>query len=183
MNQRLQHKLDKIDYSILSQLQEDGRKPFTEIAKCIGVAANTVKNRVEKMMEEGILNIIPRINALKLGYSAYGEIHIIVRPAGLIGKVTKAISEFPEISFIATTAGEYDIIAEVMCFNIEHYNELLTKRLHKIEGVSGTKSIFFLEVVKHKQPDLFKIETNILENREASPDSSVENIDVKIQVR
>ena len=104
MNLRIQHKLDEIDYSILRLLQEDGRKPYTEIAKRIGVAANTVRNRVDKMIDEGILNIIPRINALKLGYSAYGEIHITVKPARLIGEVTKAISEFPEISFIVTSA-------------------------------------------------------------------------------
>lgn len=153
------HGLDELDFAILAHLQVDGRKSFTDIAKALNVAGNTVRNRVTRMIEQGTLNVIGRVNPHHVGFHAYAMIHVTIEPPHLTEAAVAQIIEFPEVSFLATMSGEYDLCVDVMCRDNQHFTELINQRLHQVPGVTKTKTMFFLKAYKYGQPDLSLLQT------------------------
>ena len=147
------YQMDTLDYNILTHLQEDGRKPFTEIAKSLGVTEGTVRNRVAKLMADETVKLIGLVDPHRVGFDAPALIWVTVRP-GFLDTAVEAISEFPEVSYLLLVAGEYDLMVEVMCPDREHLMNLITERLHHVAGVEHTHTTFILHVYKVVQPDL-----------------------------
>lgn len=145
--------LDELDFSILSCLQKDGRMSFTVIAEKLNVSIGTVRTRVNKLIEEGTINIIGRVNPTKVGFGAYAHIAVFVRPATLKEKVAQKIAKLPEVSFLAMTSGDYDLEVDVMCRDNDHLVQFVNE-ISKIEGVYQTKTTLYFKVYKYAQPDL-----------------------------
>lgn len=148
-----QHSLDTLDFNILSCLQQDGRMSFTVIAEKLNVSIATVRTRVNKLIEDGTINIIGRVNPEKVGFHAYAHIAVYVRPATLKEKVANKISKYKEVSFLALTSGDYDLEVDVMCKNNDFLVEFVNK-ISTIEGVHQTKTTIYFKVYKYAQPDL-----------------------------
>lgn len=145
--------LDETDFSILSCLQEDGRMSFTVIAEKLKVSVGTIRTRLNKLIEDGTVNIIGRVNPDKVGFHSYSHIAVYVRPATLKEQVAVAISQFPEVSFLAMTSGDYDLEVDAMCRDNEHLVDFVNE-ISKIEGVYQTKTTLYFKVYKFAQPDL-----------------------------
>ena len=145
--------LDDLDFAILSCLQKDGRMSFTIIAKKLKVSIGTVRTRFNKLIEDGTINIIGRVNPGKVGFNSYAHIAVYVRPATLKEKIARSISKMPEVSFLAGTSGDYDLEVDVMCRNNEHLVAFINK-LSTLEGVHQTKTTVYFKVYKYAQPDL-----------------------------
>ena len=145
--------LDDLDFAILSCLQKDGRMSFTIIAQKLKVSIGTVRTRFNKLIDEGTINIIGRVNPEKVGFHAYAHIAVYIRPATLKEKIAQKISKMPEVSFLAGTSGEYDLEVDVMCRNNEHLVTFIDG-LSKLEGVHQTKTTVYFKVYKYAQPDL-----------------------------
>ena len=62
--------------------------------------------------------------------------------------VCRRLSELPETSYVIMTAGQYDVMAEVICHDTGHFTDLVNERMHQIDGVTSTESFFVLEVHK-----------------------------------
>ena len=145
--------LDALDFSILSYLQQDGRMSFTVIAEKLNVSIGTVRTRFNKLIEDGTINIIGRVDPSKVGFHCYAHIAVYVRPALLKEAVAEQISAMKEVSFLAMTSGEYDLEVDVMCRDNDHLVEFVD-RLSRIEGIFQTKSTIYFKVYKYAQPDL-----------------------------
>ena len=145
--------LDKLDFEILSFLQEDGRMSFTVIADKLKVSIGTVRTRFNKLIEDGTINIIGRVDPDKVGFRCYAHIAVYVRPATLKEKVALKISKLPEVSFLAMTSGDYDLEVDVMCRDNNHLVDFVND-ISKIEGVHQTKTTIYFKVNKYAQPDL-----------------------------
>lgn len=145
--------LDELDFQVLSCLQKDGRMSFTEMAELLKVSVGTVRTRVNKLIEDGTVNIIGRINPDKVGFRSYAHIAVFVRPATLKEKVANTIATFKEVSFLAMTSGDYDLEVDVMCRDNDHLVEFVNK-ISEIEGVNQTKTTIYFKVYKYAQPDL-----------------------------
>jgi Lrp/AsnC family transcriptional regulator, regulator for asnA, asnC and gidA len=145
--------LDKLDFEILSFLQEDGRMSFTVIADKLGVSIGTIRTRFNKLIEDGTVNIIGRVNPDKVGFRSYAHIAVFVRPATLKEKVALKIAKLPEVSFLAMTSGDYDLEVDVMCRDNNHLVDFVNE-ISKIEGVYQTKTTMYFKVYKYAQPDL-----------------------------
>jgi Lrp/AsnC family transcriptional regulator for asnA, asnC and gidA len=148
-----QNGLDQLDFDILSFLQQDGRMSFTVIAEKLKVSIGTVRTRFNKMIEDGTVNIIGRVDPDKVGFRCYAHIAVFVRPATLKEKVAKKIASLPEVSFLAMTSGDYDLEVDVMCRDNNHLVEFVNAISH-IEGVHQTKTTIYFKVYKYAQPDL-----------------------------
>jgi Lrp/AsnC family transcriptional regulator for asnA, asnC and gidA len=148
--------LDEMDFAILSLLQEDGRMSFTDIAKELDVAANTIRYRVTKLIETVSLHFFAFVNPLELNFNAISEIQISISPSRLIEQVGKKIAEIEEVSFVVMATGEADLLVEANCQDTQHLRDVLN-HLHQIEGVEKTKTCTYLKVFKWHQPDLGKI--------------------------
>src|SRR6476620_6549576 len=145
--------LDELDFSVLSCLQKDGRMSFTVMAEQLNVSVGTIRTRVNKLIEDGTINIIGRVNTDKVGFSSYAHIAVFVRPATLKEKVAQKISKLPEVSFLAMTSGDYDLEVDVMCRDNDHLVDFVNE-ISKIEGVEQTKTTMYFKVYKYAQPDL-----------------------------
>ena len=145
--------LDSLDFAILSCLQKDGRMSFTIIAEQLKVSIGTVRTRFNKLIEDGTVSIIGRIDPDKVGFQSYAHIAVFVRPATLKEKVAQKISKMPEVSFLAGTSGDYDLEVDVMCRNNEHLVDFING-ISSITGVYQTKTTIYFKVYKYAQPDL-----------------------------
>ena len=153
MSTNTQPSLDELDFGILSFLQKDGRMSFTVIANKLKVSIGTVRTRFNKLIEDGTINIIGRVNPDKVGFRCYAHIAVYVRPATFKEKVAQKISTLSEVSFLAMTSGDYDLEVDVMCRDNEHLVDFVDE-ISKIEGVNQTKTTIYFKVYKYAQPDL-----------------------------
>jgi Lrp/AsnC family transcriptional regulator for asnA, asnC and gidA len=147
------HALDSLDFDILSCLQNDGRMSFTVIADKLDVSIGTVRSRFNKLLEEGTISIIGRVDPEKAGFRCYAHIAIYVRPATFKESIAQAISKMPEVSFLAGTSGDYDLEVDVMCRDNEHLVDFVNQ-ISKLDGVFQTKTTLYFKVYKYAQPDL-----------------------------
>ena len=152
MNKTSSH-LDDLDFAILSFLQKDGRMSFTVIAEKLKVSIGTIRTRFNKLIEEGTINIIGRVDPDKVGFRSYAHIAVFVRPATLKEKVAQSISKLAEVSFLAMTSGDYDLEVDVMCRDNDHLVSFVNE-LSNINGVYQTKTTIYFKVYKYAQPDL-----------------------------
>ncbi len=139
--------MDEIDLQILHTLQQDGRTPFTQIAKQCGVSESTIRSRYANLVEEGVVNTVSIVDPFALGYQAPAIIGISVA-AGKIDQVGKAIVKFPEVSYQVMVLGTYDFVIEVFCENLTRLTEFISQDLQKIPGVTRTETLMIARTYK-----------------------------------
>jgi Lrp/AsnC family transcriptional regulator for asnA, asnC and gidA len=132
--------MDKLDRLILQSLQEDGRMPFTHIARRAGVSETTVRSRYRVLIEEGIVHTAGIVDPFALGFEAPAIICISVEP-GTVDRVAEQITPLAEVSYLVATLGSFDLIVEVFCRDLSHLNQLVTQRIHSIAGVRATETL------------------------------------------
>ncbi len=139
--------MDQLDRQILAKLQEDGRRPYTEIAKALGVTEGTVRKRATRLADDDVVRIIGLVDPLKVGFEAPAIIHVSVAPPQL-DEAAAVISAFPEVSYLLMVSGEFDLMVEVRCTDREHLSEFLRSRLQKVVGVQRTVTAMVLHTYK-----------------------------------
>ena len=147
------NQLDDLDFAIVSCLQQDGRMSFTVMADQLKVSVGTIRTRTNKLIEDGTINIIGRVDPDKVGFRSYAHIAVYVRPATLKEKVAHKIAKLPEVSFLAMTSGDHDLEVDVMCRDNDHLVDFVNQ-ISKFEGVNQTKTTIYFKVYKYAQPDL-----------------------------
>ncbi len=145
--------MDELDYAILAHLQQDGRKPFTEIAKALHVTEGTVRNRVARLVEENVVRIIGLVDPHRTGINAPAMVGIHVHPAHL-DQALEEIAAIPEVSYLLLVTGEYDLLVEVMCRDRDHLARVLKDRISKVTGVQRTWTSMILQVYKVAEQSL-----------------------------
>jgi Lrp/AsnC family transcriptional regulator for asnA, asnC and gidA len=140
-------KLDETDKRIIGALQADGRRPYSRIAAELGVSESVVRYRAQRLEQAGVLQVVGIADPLRIGFDRMALIGVKVRP-GALDAVCEAVTAIPETSYVAAIAGSYDMIVEVVCRDTAHFTELLTKRLHSVDGVVSTESFLVLEIHK-----------------------------------
>lgn len=139
--------MDDVDSAIVSLLQYDGRLPFTEIASRLGLSEGTVRRRVKRMTESGVMQIVAIVEPKPLGWNAAGMVGVIVR-SGQVDEVAHLIGQFPEVTYLFMAAGEFDLFVEVYCKDREHFVAFLSGKLQKIPGVERTRTFPILKMYK-----------------------------------
>ncbi|NET54248.1 MAG: Lrp/AsnC family transcriptional regulator [Merismopedia sp. SIO2A8] len=138
--------LDAVDQQIITLLHGDGRMAFTEIAKRVGIPEATARYRVQRLLQSDMITIQAWPNPDKLGIP-----HMIVvwiaASSEYINSVADSLAQMPEVRFVATTAGRYNVVADV---NYGVHSELLEffAKLNKIQGVQSYESEVVLRLIK-----------------------------------
>jgi len=145
--QRQGEEISELDKRIIEHLQQDGRRPFTQIATELGVSEAAVRARTNRLVERGILQIVGVTDPLKLGFHQQAMIGIRCERDRLID-VADAVAAFPEVDYVVITAGTYDLLIETVCEDNEALLNFLTGRLRRIEGVRETETFVYLRMVK-----------------------------------
>jgi Lrp/AsnC family transcriptional regulator for asnA, asnC and gidA len=145
--------MDHLDAGIIQALQDDARKPFTEIAKHIGVTEGTVRNRVSRLLSDDTLRLRGTVDPLKAGFKAPAFIQISVQP-GLLDEVAAKLGAINEVSYIVATTGDHDLLIEILCRDTAHLMSLISDKIHKIAGITHTSTSMILRIYKELMPTL-----------------------------
>ena len=138
-------RLDEIDSGIIVALQKNGRESFRGIAADLGISEATVRARYARIVEDGIIQVTAVTNPLGLGFDAQAMVGI--RTAGPPERVADEIARWDEAGYVVVTAGQFDILVELVCRDRRHLLEL-TNRLRSVESVLSTESFLYLELWK-----------------------------------
>jgi Lrp/AsnC family transcriptional regulator for asnA, asnC and gidA len=136
-----------LDKRIIEHLQQDGRRPFTQIAADLGVSEAAVRARTNRLVERGILQVVGVTDPLKLGFQQQAMIGVRCESNRLL-EVADAVSAFPEVDYVVVTAGPFDLLIEVVCEDNEALLQFLTEKLRAVEGVRETETFVYLRMVK-----------------------------------
>jgi Lrp/AsnC family transcriptional regulator, regulator for asnA, asnC and gidA len=139
--------LDDVSKAIIEQLQADGRRSYAEIGKAVGLSEAAVRQRVQRLTEAGVVQIVAVTDPLQLGF--YRQAMIGIRASGDTEALADALAEIPQIDYVVLTAGSFDLLAEVVCENDDELIALLNSRVRRLEGVQSTETFVYLKL--HKQ--------------------------------
>jgi len=139
--------LDATSKAIIEQLQEDGRRSYTEIAKAVGLSEAAVRQRVQRLTDSGVMQIVAVTDPLQLGF--YRQAMIGIRATGDTRLVADALSALDEVDYVVLTAGTFDLLVEVVCEDDGELLELLNSRIRTLDGVIATETFVYLKL--HKQ--------------------------------
>ncbi|TAE37930.1 MAG: Lrp/AsnC family transcriptional regulator [Cytophagia bacterium] len=153
MSEPEKYQFDALDLALMQSLQKDGREPFSELSKRLGIVVSTVSKRYQKLVEDGVLKIIGRVDPNKVGYNAYACILIRIDRLVEISEIAQQLSALPEVSFLAMRTGEFDLELNVMCRDNNHLLDLM-QRLLKVQGIQKTETHMYLKVYKWGQPEI-----------------------------
>ena len=138
--------LDSVAKRIIEQLQEDGRRSYASIAKAVGLSEAAVRQRVQRLLDTGVVQIVAVTDPLQVGFERQALIGMKIQ--GDVTAVADALAEIPEVDYVVITAGSFDVIAEVVCENDDHLLDLLSSRIRILEGVTGTETFVYLRLRK-----------------------------------
>ena len=139
--------LDEVSKGIIEQLQEDGRRSYAEIGKAVGLSEAAVRQRVQKLTDAGVMQVVAVTDPMQLGF--YRQAMIGLKVTGDTVRVAEELGRIPAIDYVVLTAGSFDILAEVVCESDDDLIELLNQRIRTIEGVLSTETFVYLKL--HKQ--------------------------------
>ncbi|WP_156300691.1 Lrp/AsnC family transcriptional regulator [Thermococcus sp. EP1] len=140
--------LDNIDKMILRFLQENGRMSYSEIARRTGVPESTVRLRVKRLMEEGIIRkFAALINPFKAGYTIVAFIAVDVEPSK-IKRAVEELSKLPEVDVLGIATGAHDILMQVTVRDLQELENFLIEKLGKVEGIKSTETSILTSVKK-----------------------------------
>jgi len=140
-------RMDKTDLEIIAYLQKDGRMAFTDIARALGVSEGTVRNRVARLTEDQIIQVVGMIDPNRLGYEAPAMIGVSVQPP-LLEKVATSVATFHEVSYLIMVSGEFDLFVEVLCRDRGHLATFLNEKLLRVPGIIRTQTFITLRTYK-----------------------------------
>ena len=134
--------MDQLDVRILDLLQVDGRRPFVQIAKELGVSDATVRARVERLTKRGTVKFVVDVDPNELGLT---YVYIGVRVQGpAMNRVVERMASLPEVIFLVRITGGYDLLAELVCRD----NDDLMHLMDEMRAIPGVVSLDVFTVLK-----------------------------------
>jgi len=140
--------LDSLDKRILTILTQDARKPFLKVARRCGVSGAAVHQRVQKMLEEGVITGSQfNLNEKKMGFHtcAFVGIQVNLTKETTHDEVFQKISEIPEIVECHHITGKYSLLVKIHTHNNEHLKKILVEKIQSILEITGTETFISLE--------------------------------------
>ena len=137
--------LDDQSKEIIALLQQDGRMSYATIAKQVGLSEAAVRQRAQRLMEQGVMQIVAVTDPLQLGFA--WEVMIGVRVSGNVKAVADELGEIEAIDFIVLTGGRFDILLEVVAESDQQLITL-TDKIRGIPGVVGCETLVYLSTRK-----------------------------------
>jgi Lrp/AsnC family transcriptional regulator, regulator for asnA, asnC and gidA len=139
--------LDDLDKAIIKCLQLDGRRPYAQIGRELEVPEATVRQRAERLISRGVVQVVGVTDPLAMGFQQPALIGLKVEP-GSLDEIAQQIGSLEEVTYLVVTAGRFDLVCEVVCADNDHLLRVLTERLAAIEGIRSTETLVELRFVK-----------------------------------
>jgi Lrp/AsnC family transcriptional regulator for asnA, asnC and gidA len=137
---------DDVSKAIIEQLQEDGRRAYATIGKAVGLSEAAVRQRVQKLVETGVMQIVAVTDPMQVGFAR--QAMIAISATGDIDGITKRLAAIAEVVYLVVIAGSFDILAEVVVTDDDHLLELINEQIRTIPGVLRTETFLYLKLTK-----------------------------------
>jgi Lrp/AsnC family transcriptional regulator for asnA, asnC and gidA len=137
--------LDETSKKIIELLQADGRRSYAALGKAVGLSEAAVRQRVQRLLESGVMQIVAVTDPLSLGFLRQAMIG--VNCEGDLEAVADVLAAMEEIDYVVITAGSFDLLAEIVCESDHHLLGLLG-RIRAIPTITSTESFVYLKLRK-----------------------------------
>jgi Lrp/AsnC family transcriptional regulator for asnA, asnC and gidA len=138
--------LDRVDKAIIHELQLDGRMPYTELSRRVGLSQPATRQRVNRLIDRGSMQVVAVTDPSTLGFDYPAMVGIDVD--GDIVEIADRLAQLEEVSYLIITAGRYDILAEVVCRDADHLLRFVNEQIRPLAGVSSVELFNYLRLVK-----------------------------------
>ena len=138
--------LDDVSKAIIEQLQADGRRSYAEIGKAVGLSEAAVRQRVQKLTDSGVMQVVAVTDPMQLGF--YRQAMVGIRVSGDTTIVAAELAKLTAVDYVVLTAGSFDLLVEVVCENDDDLIALLNQQIRGIEGVQSTETFVYLKLLK-----------------------------------
>jgi Lrp/AsnC family transcriptional regulator for asnA, asnC and gidA len=136
--------LDELSKQIIEKLQQDGRRSYAGIGKAVGLSEAAVRQRVQRMVDAGVMQIVAVTDPMQLGFARQAMIGI--RCTG----VAEKLAAIESVDYVVLTAGSFDAIVEVVCEDDDDLLGLLNTQIRALPGVISTETLVYLKLVKQQ---------------------------------
>ncbi|MDF2585750.1 MAG: AsnC family transcriptional regulator [Mycobacterium sp.] len=140
--------LDELSKAIIEKLQQDGRRSYAGIGKAVGLSEAAVRQRVQRMVDAGVMQIVAVTDPMQLGFARQAMIGI--RCTGDTTKVAEKLAALEAVDYVVLTAGTFDAIVEVVCEDDGDLLDLLNTKIRAVPGVIATETLVYLKLVKQQ---------------------------------
>ena len=137
---------DDVSKAIIEQLQQDGRMAYASIGKAVGLSEAAVRQRVQKLVDTGVMQIVAVTDPMQIGFARQAMIGITT--SGDVEAIAAELAHIDEVVYIVVTAGSVDLLVEVVVEDDEHLLRLVNSRIRAINGVTRTETFLYLKLVK-----------------------------------
>jgi Lrp/AsnC family transcriptional regulator for asnA, asnC and gidA len=138
--------LDDTARQIIEQLRQDGRRPYSTIGKTVGLSEAAVRQRVQKLADAGVIQIVAVTDPTQVGL--FRQAMIAINVEGPLEPVADALAEMAEIDYVVVCAGRFDIMCEAICEDDAGLLELVSSRIRTLPGVRHAETLVYLKVRK-----------------------------------
>ena len=139
-------RLDERSKRIIEQLQEDARRSYAAIARAVGLSEAATRLRVQRLLEEGVVQIAAVTRAEAVGF--HRQAMLGVRVEGDIRAVAQKLASLPEAEYVVVCAGQYDLLVELVCEDDDHLLDVIDNGVRSVPGVRNTETFVYLRVEK-----------------------------------
>lgn len=140
--------LDDVDRTLLRMLQADGRASYAAMAAAVGLSAPSVRQRVQRLVGSGVLQVVAVTDPIALGYPVMAM--VAVTTTGDVRAVADRIAGIDHVVYLVLTSGEQDLLAEVVCRSADELLTVVNDRVRAVPGVTGTKVSPYYGIHTHR---------------------------------
>jgi Lrp/AsnC family transcriptional regulator for asnA, asnC and gidA len=138
--------LDEVSKAIIEQLQQDGRRSYAAIGKVVGLSEAAVRQRVQRLIDGGVMQVVAVTDPLELGFARQAMIGI--KAHGDVEPIADALAALDEVDYVVITAGAFDLLVEVVCESDEHLLRVVSRQIRQIDNVQSTETFMYLKLRK-----------------------------------
>ena len=138
--------LDQVSKTIIELLQEDGRRSYSDIGRVVGLSEAAVRQRVQRLTESGIMQIVAVTDPMQLGF--HRQAMIGIRVSGDARRVAEAVAAIEAIDYVVITVGSFDVLAEVVCEDDEDLLAMINDVIRPIDGILSTETFIYAKLQK-----------------------------------
>lgn len=128
-------------------MQDDGRKPTSEIALALGMPRTTVARRIDRLVRDGVIWIGVLADSAKIGLPVHTMTELCAEPARL-ETVAEAVAACDEVRWVGIVTGHFDLLIEGMFRSEAHLRDFLIAKLGRIQGITRMRTVHVLKVPK-----------------------------------
>jgi Lrp/AsnC family transcriptional regulator for asnA, asnC and gidA len=139
-------RVDEVGKRLIEELQQDGRRSYAALAKTVGLSEAAVRQRVQRMVDSGLMQVVAVTDPLQVGFRRQAMIGL--RVEGDLTTIADELAKIDEVDYVVITAGSFDILLELVCEDDDHLLQVLSQRIRVLPGVRDTETFVYLKLAK-----------------------------------